>query len=115
MAAVCPFTTAFPAAPSSLVPDHSANLQSGPQASLVMGIVVRVANSFAASKTPPFPLALKEWCRVFMVGGTDAHPSHLGVERPNVRPAVQARIEVVGGSGVASFPLDCRRPFSSEA
>jgi len=30
--------------------------------------------------------ALKELVLVsLMVGGTDAHPSHLGVERPNVR------------------------------
>ena len=38
-----------------------------------MRIVVRVANSFTASKTPPFQ-ALKGWCRIHVVGGTDAHP-----------------------------------------
>ena len=41
------------------------------------GIVVRVANSFTASKTSPFQ-ALKGWCRIHVVGGTGAHPSHLG-------------------------------------
>jgi hypothetical protein len=36
-----------------------------------MGIVVRVANSFTASKAPPFQ-ALKGWCRIHMAGEMDA-------------------------------------------
>ena len=90
--AVCPCRAAFPAAPE-------------PPSKLLwlMGIVVRVANSFTASKAPPFQ-ALKGWCRIHMVGGTGrsllhrtrgraSHIARLHLHRRRVsRPSVSGSI-----------------------
>jgi hypothetical protein len=59
---------------------------------------VRVANSFTASKAPPFQ-ALKGWCRIPMVRGTDAHSSHLGSSVQTCAYFLPARIRAVSGSG----------------
>ena len=97
MAAVCPFTTAFPAAPES----PSELLRR-------MGIVVRVANSFTASKTPPSQ-ALKDWCRILVVGETDVHLVTWG-GRPQACLFLQARIGRQQFKGLY-HPLGCWRLF----